>query len=286
MMALMGFPRYLSRPQRYWWVPGMALVLGLSTYSVHHGLIEPLMLAALMVGAVTLILGVRMLRRQVRLVSAQRNRALSRMNATERKMSDILRNEDRRVEQRVARRVQELESDIANLRAREQLLMIQAHHDGLTGLANRTLLADRFENAVTRAKRRNTSFALLMIDLNDFKSVNDNYGHAAGDAVLVTTAKRLVSAVRASDTVARLGGDEFVLIIESFDNAHELHEISRKLVDRLSESVTLDADVVVNVGASAGVALYPKHGADLNDLLHAADQAMYDCKLSRHMPLR
>lgn len=286
MLALMGLPRYFNQPQRYWWVPGVALMLGLGAYAVNHMLVGPLMLAVLMVCALMLVAVVRVLRRQVRLAWAQRDRALTRANATERKMSDVLRNQDLRVEQRVARRMQELQSDIANLRAREQLLMVQAHHDGLTGLANRILLTDRFENAVERAKRRNTSFGLLMIDLNDFKTINDNYGHAAGDAVLVTTAKRLVSAVRGSDTVARLGGDEFVLIIESFDKAHELHQMGRKLIDTLSESITLDAELVVNIGASVGLALYPDHGVDMNDLLYVADQAMYDSKSSRRMLLR
>ena len=125
-----------------------------------------------------------------------------------------------------------------------------------------------------------------MIDLNDFKTINDNYGHAAGDAVLVTMARRLVGAVRAADTVARLGGDEFVLIIESFDDPQELVHIAEKLMHTLSNSITLDTGAVVNVGAGVGLALYPDHGADMNDLLFVADQAMYECKSTGQMSLQ
>ena len=200
-------------------------------------------------------------------------------------MSDVMRKQDIRLEQRVARRVQELQIEIAGLREREQLLVVQAHHDGLTGLANRNLLADRFHFAVERSKRSGKSFALLMVDLNGFKSINDNYGHVAGDTVLVAIAKRLVGALRASDTVARLGGDEFVLIIESIEEAQELDHIGQKLIDTLSEPIALGNGVVVNNGASVGLAFYPDDGADMNDLLNVADQAMYECKSSGLMDL-
>jgi diguanylate cyclase (GGDEF)-like protein len=179
-----------------------------------------------------------------------------------------------------------LQNRIVDLNIREKLLQVQASHDDLTGLGNRTLLADRFFFSVERAKRNEKPFAILMIDLNDFKSVNDEYGHAAGDSVLVITARRLVDAVRASDTVSRLGGDEFVLVMESFEDMKDLVHIGRKLIETLSAEITLETGERVKVGASVGFALYPNDGTDMNDLLHVADKSMYDCKSSGLMGLR
>jgi diguanylate cyclase (GGDEF)-like protein len=123
-----------------------------------------------------------------------------------------------------------------------------------------------------------------MIDLNKFKGINDTYGHAAGDTVLITVAQRLVSAVRASDTVARLGGDEFALIIESVAERDQIDTLGQKLVDLLTEDVTLESGDVVSVGGSIGIAWYPKDGENLKDILDVADQAMYFCKTSGIMP--
>ena len=170
-------------------------------------------------------------------------------------------------------------------RRKTHVLKNKAYSDALTGLANRLLLADRFEITASRSKRQSSPFALLMIDLNAFKAVNDNYGHAAGDQVLVTVAKRLMETVRASDTVARVGGDEFVLLVESFKNPDELVHLGRKLVASISKPIALDNGVAVGVGASVGFALWPKNGANLDDLLNVADQGMYDCKISGLMEL-
>lgn len=284
-------PRNLSQAQRFGPIVVIVLVLclgaGVGSFAGADLVpVGPAVLALLLLCGMVLLAAPLVLWYRLRLARAQRDWALKRASLTEQQMSDVLQKQDLRVEQRVARHVRGLQTDIADLRAREQLLKVQAHHDGLTGLANRILLTDRFRFAVDRAKRSDTSFALLMIDLDDFKTVNDNYGHAAGDAVLVTMARRLVGAVRGSDTVARLGGDEFVLIIESFDDPKELRLLGQKLINTLSHSIALDADVVVNVGASVGMAMYPDHGADMNDLLFVADQAMYDCKSSRQMTLQ
>jgi diguanylate cyclase (GGDEF)-like protein len=190
-----------------------------------------------------------------------------------------------RILYRAQARLQLLEHEISELRARETLLVDKAHHDDLTGLANRGLLADRFRGATERAKRSRTSFALLMIDLNDFKAINDTYGHAVGDKVLVTIARRLLGAVRASDTVARIGGDEFVLLIEAIEDSTELAQIGQKLLDTLAEPIHLSDGVVLHTGASVGLSLYPADGVDLNDLLYVADQAMYECKTTGMMSL-
>lgn len=167
----------------------------------------------------------------------------------------------------------------------QRALKSQAYSDHLTGLANRNLLTDRYGRAMQRALRNKTQFALLMIDLNKFKAINDTFGHAAGDQVLVEVSRRLLANVRATDTVARYGGDEFVLLIESFGERRELTRIAMKLVDALTEPVTLETGVQVGIGASVGYALYPDDGAHLDNLLEVADHAMYECKTSGVMPL-
>jgi len=186
---------------------------------------------------------------------------------------------------RLQRQQGALQREIATLVRSEQHLKDQAYTDTLTGLANRLLLTDRFQQTVERAKRNRSLFALLMVDLDAFKAINDHYGHAAGDFVLQTVAQRLLAAVRASDTVARLGGDEFVLIIDRYEDPEELVRIGRKLVATISDDIMLPEGGVVSVGASVGFALYPRNGTDINDLLHVADKGMYDCKISGLMEL-
>ena len=179
----------------------------------------------------------------------------------------------------------QLKQYVAKLQDAERSLKKHAFFDPLTGLANRLLLVERFEHSMRQAKRSTKQFAVLMVDLNKFKSINDTYGHAAGDTVLVTVAQRLVSIVRASDTVARLGGDEFVLIIESITERAQVVALGQKVVDVLAQNVTLDSGEVVSVGGSVGFAWYPSDGDNLRDILDVADQAMYFCKTSGLMPL-
>ena len=186
---------------------------------------------------------------------------------------------------RVAERTDELEKTIESLRERQRQLEVQAHYDALTGLANRKLLQDRFQTAVERAKRSGDSFALLMIDLDGFKAVNDKHGHLAGDRVLATIAQRLVANSRNCDTAARVGGDEFVLIVESIHDASEVTGIAHKLLKALSQDILIDDENTVTVGASMGVALYPDDGDGLSQMLSVADLAMYECKSSGQMAL-
>lgn len=188
--------------------------------------------------------------------------------------------------ERAGRKSAYLTRKIYQHRKYEAMLKLQATHDSLTGLANRLLLTDRFEATAERSKRSKNAFALIMIDLNGFKGINDRYGHDAGDQVLVTVAQRLLKSVRASDTVARLGGDEFVILIESFQNPDELVHLGRKLVAAVAESMQLSDGTPLNVGASAGFALYPRNGKDMAELLQIADKGMYDCKTSGLMELQ
>jgi diguanylate cyclase len=188
--------------------------------------------------------------------------------------------------QRALRHQARLRTEIATLVRNEAWLKSQAFTDNLTGLANRLLLADRFQLTLERSKRNRAEFALLMVDLNSFKTINDTYGHAAGDQVLRAVAQRLVATVRGSDTVARLGGDEFVLLIESFEDADELVHLGRKLIAAISADITLSDQTLVNVGASVGFALFPRNGTDLDSMLDTADRGMYDCKVSGLMELQ
>lgn len=180
---------------------------------------------------------------------------------------------------------QRLKKYMAKLKDAERALRKSAFQDPLTGLANRLLLMDRFEVAMRHARRKRKQFAVLMLDLNKFKAINDTYGHAAGDKVLVTVAQRLVSVVRESDTVARLGGDEFALIVESISQHSQLEALGLKLAAIVSQNMTLDSGEIVAVGTSVGLAWYPKDGENLRDILDVADQAMYTDKASGLMPI-
>jgi diguanylate cyclase (GGDEF)-like protein len=178
-----------------------------------------------------------------------------------------------------------LKKYLHKLKDAERALRKSAFLDPLTGLANRLLLMDRFEVSMRHARRSRKKFAVLMLDLNKFKAINDTYGHAAGDQVLVAVARRLVSIVRESDTVARLGGDEFALIVESITDRTQLEALGQKLTDVVSQNLVLDSGQTVAVGVSIGFAWYPRDGDNLHDVLDVADQAMYTCKASGLMPL-
>lgn len=152
-----------------------------------------------------------------------------------------------------------------------------AFYDSLTGLPNRALLMDRLQQGLARCRRENRILALGFVDLNKFKQVNDNFGHAAGDAVLCQLAGALKSALRDTDTVARLAGDEFVVLIDC-QNAAEVAPV----LDKLLQACQLDLlwqHQQIQLDASIGVALFPQHAADAESLLCRADQAMFKAKL-------
>lgn len=156
-------------------------------------------------------------------------------------------------------------------------LFYLATHDGLTGLANRWLLEERLAHAVARSRRGTGQGALLFIDLDHFKAVNDRHGHEIGDRLLVLVAERLTRSVRASDTVARWGGDEFVVLLEGVENRDLAHAKGRELVQHLAEPC--DAlHQVPPLRASVGVALFPCDGTDAAGLMAQADRRMYRAK--------
>jgi diguanylate cyclase (GGDEF)-like protein/PAS domain S-box-containing protein len=153
----------------------------------------------------------------------------------------------------------------------------KALHDGLTGLPNRTLLRDRLQQALFVADRDNAVLALLIMDLDRYKDVNDTLGHHSGDELLQQVGLRLRSVLRASDTVARMGGDEFGVVLPMAANAELASRVAQMLVKALEQPFTLDGHAV-SVGASIGIAMYPEHGTDVKTLLRHADVAMYVAK--------
>jgi diguanylate cyclase len=173
----------------------------------------------------------------------------------------------------------------------------QALHDSLTGLPNRTLLRDRTDQAIHQADRELVPAALLLIDLDRFKEVNDTLGHHYGDQLLIQVGERLQAVLREVDTVARLGGDEFAVLLPKIATGEGAVVVARKLQAALQEPFTID-DLTLDVEASMGLALYPDHGNDPDELLQRADIAMYaakdthselvlfDAKLDQHSPRR
>ncbi len=163
----------------------------------------------------------------------------------------------------------------------QQKLEYQAYHDHLTGLPNRALFRDRLEQALLRATRENQPFAVLYIDIDGFKPVNDRFGHDTGDKVLQQISERLRSAVRDSDTVARLGGDEFAIIANEIHHENDALAFSEKICARLGEPYPLDIPTDVpppKLGASIGIAVCPTHGTHAERIVQAADAAMYAAK--------
>jgi diguanylate cyclase (GGDEF)-like protein len=163
----------------------------------------------------------------------------------------------------------------------EQSLFHLATHDQLTGVANRVLLEDRVRQAVARSRRSGLPGALVFLDLDEFKQINDIHGHERGDRVLVTLAGRLARALRETDTVARFGGDEFILLIEGLADREAIGALIDKIAQVLARPVRIDG-LLLRVSASIGVALFPVQGQDMATLIREADGAMYDAKRAGH----
>ncbi|MBO6579301.1 MAG: diguanylate cyclase [Thalassospira sp.] len=167
--------------------------------------------------------------------------------------------------------------DITEERAETDQIRDLAFHDPLTRLPNRIIFEDRLRKAMDRAKRNKKQVAVVFIDLDGFKQINDGLGHVAGDRILINTGQRLINSVRASDTVARIGGDEFTVILEDLETDAEVHGIADKILGAIAAPMEL-GDGSYRVGASLGIAIYPEHARTLDTLIHIADQAMYAAK--------
>lgn len=169
-------------------------------------------------------------------------------------------------------------SDITERKRNEELIWKQANFDALTELPNRHLMHERLKQEMKKSLRAGYQLAVLFIDLDRFKEVNDTFGHAKGDLLLVSAARRIVSRLRDTDTVARLGGDEFTVILPDFGSFSVLERLAQSLINDLSEPYELGDDEYGYVSASIGVTVYPDDALDIDGLLKQADQAMYVAK--------
>jgi diguanylate cyclase (GGDEF)-like protein len=159
----------------------------------------------------------------------------------------------------------------------EELLLHQALHDPLTGLPNRMLFFDRLDRAILRLQREHAPLAVLFLDFDGFKAINDRFGHAGGDEVLIRAAQRVSAALRAEDTVARFGGDELVVLSEHVAGAAGGVLIAERILEQLRAPIAIDGEAVT-LSASIGICVAPVEGAQREDLLRAADAAMYEAK--------
>ena len=168
-------------------------------------------------------------------------------------------------------------SDITERKASEEHVRYLAHHDALTGLPNRMMMMERLEHALAHAHRQNQMLAVMFIDIDRFKSINDSLGHAQGDELLKIVAQRLTAGVREDDTVARLGGDEFIVILEVVAGLEDAVVVAEKLLNLMSQPVMLDRQNMV-VTSSVGISIYPNDGDNADTLIKHADTAMYRAK--------
>lgn len=171
--------------------------------------------------------------------------------------------------------------DVTVLRKAEAELRFLAHHDPLTELTNRSLFYDRLDSALRAAHRHQSSLALLFLDMNDFKGINDVHGHAVGDRVLCTVARRLEGCVRETDTVARMGGDEFTVLLTDIQSADAVSEKVEQILELMAEPLGAEFGGIGMPSCSIGVACYPADGEDADTLLSHADGNMYRMKRRR-----
>ncbi len=170
-------------------------------------------------------------------------------------------------------------SDITVSKRHQDQLNLMAHYDVLTKLPNRALFVDRFNQSIAHSIRTGHQLAVCFLDLDDFKPVNDNYGHEAGDRLLIEVAKRITACIREEDTVSRQGGDEFAILLNDIESAPQYEKTMMRIHQALAQPYFID-DIQHNITASSGVTLYPADNGDIDTLLRHADHAMYQSKLS------
>ena len=171
----------------------------------------------------------------------------------------------------------ELRQRVVELQQALQRVEFLSRHDPLTGLPNRAWFRERFGQSLALARRQGNQLALMLLDLDKFKPVNDAHGHAAGDALLQQAAQRMRACVRATDTVGRIGGDEFVLLLQDVESAAAACQVAEKIRHSLNQPFMVEGRSL-SISATIGLALYPDHGADAGELARHADIAMYQAK--------
>lgn len=190
-----------------------------------------------------------------------------------------LREHHDQLEDLVEKRTAKLKEEIMERKKAQKLLEEMATHDNLTGLANRKLFQSQLNLSLESAKANNLSLAILFIDLDGFKAINDSFGHDSGDIVIKTIAYRLLKTVRPCDVVSRFGGDEFVIILKNLKSTNTINEICQKIIEEVGIPINLGINLG-NVTASIGISVSPNNGTDMNELVKKADNAMYEAKKS------
>jgi diguanylate cyclase (GGDEF)-like protein/PAS domain S-box-containing protein len=170
-------------------------------------------------------------------------------------------------------------TDITSSKQQQEKLSLMAHYDVLTGLPNRTLFADRFHQAIAHSKRTKSQLAVCFLDLDNFKPINDNFGHEVGDQLLIEVAERITATIREEDTVSRQGGDEFAMLLNDIETYAQCEQALERIHHSLAEPYLINGHTH-KITASSGITLYPSDDADIDTLLRHADQAMYQAKLS------
>ncbi len=286
-MVGIGVCAYLQRQPgaRFFLLAWSALLLGAAVLPLHNlGLLPANVFNrhGLMLGsAIEMLLLSIALADRINTAHREKEAALAQAAESDFARLEVLKASEAQLEHRVRLRTLELEEANRRLLENERLLEFRANHDALTGLANRVLLANRVQLAMQRSLRSGQGFALVALDLDGFKAVNDTHGHACGDDLLLVVAKRLGEVTRGIDTVARVGGDEFVLLLEGLTQPADLWAFASKLLAGIEAPVRLPSGVLVSVSASIGHATYPHDALEYDELMKIADAAMYTCKQSR-----
>lgn len=175
--------------------------------------------------------------------------------------------------------IKELEVEVKEVKTNAKLNKHLALHDSLTGLPNRLYFNDRLAWAIQYAKRNKEKLAIMFIDLDGFKSINDTFGHETGDMVLIEVATRLKSCIRSVDTLARIGGDEFTVVLNQLKDEKNASIVARKFIEKLREPVVVN-NCTINLSISIGISTYPNDGEEPLCLINKADMAMYEIKLN------
>ncbi len=210
----------------------------------------------------------------------ERDNARQETLLSDEKLINVLRDSEKKLASHVEVRTQALTLSNKKLLEQEDKLKKLAHYDSLTGLANRTLISEQLQLLLSQCKREKTNLAVLFLDLDGFKEINDNYGHKAGDDLLIATADKLRYVLRGSDVIGRLGGDEFIILMTAHNGEFNPQEVAEKIDIHIDQPVIID-DVSMQVGVSIGIAIYPDDGDNFDTLLSASDKAMYVDKESK-----
>ena len=212
--------------------------------------------------------------------------ALQKSEIVENKIQDCakdLSTLNEALEEEVEKR-RELEHELNTIKELEETARHAAFHDPLTALPNRTLFDDRLEHGIAQAKRHGRLLAVLFIDLDNFKNINDTHGHLAGDQVLQLVAERLMRTMRAEDTVSRHGGDEFLYLLLELENEQDATLVAQKIINTIGQPCDISVNEVVisaSVTPSIGIAVFPEDGVTAELLVKSADNAMYRAKLNK-----